>query len=106
MLDACLTKPVLKWDSGRQSYSRVVDTDSLIRDVNIITDLLLCWKIWDKADLEVWSTAFSVLEVLLSGTRPSCDFNIKQLQSSAIVNRLLLICLVSSNFSVIHLLDH
>ena len=95
MLDACLTRPLLRWDSIRQQYHLSTDVHPLIREVQIITDLLLAWRVWDRAPLGVWKTAFEALELLVSGSHASCAFNVKQLQSAAIVNRLLLICLVS-----------
>ena len=95
MLDACLTRPLLRWDSIRQQYHLSTDVHPLIREVQIITDLLLAWRVWDRAPLGVWKSAFEALELLVSGSHASCAFNVKQLQSAAIVNRLLLICLVS-----------
>ncbi len=95
MLDACLTKSILRWDSIRRQFYLSTEVHSLIRDVNIITDLLLAWRVWDRADVDVWKMAFEALELLLSGSHASCAFNVKQLQSAAIVDRLLLICLVS-----------
>ena len=95
MLDACLTRPILRWDSIKQQYHLSTDVHSVIREVQIITDLLLAWRVWDRAPLSVWKMAFEALELLVSGSHASCAFNVKQLQSAAIVNRLLLICLVS-----------
>lgn len=95
MLDACLTKPLLRWDSIKREYHLSTDVHPLIRDVQIITDLLLAWRVWEKAPVEVWKTAFEAMELLVSRSHASCAFNVKQLQSVAIVNRLLLICLVS-----------
>ena len=98
ILDACLTKPLLRWDSIKQQYHLATDVHPVIRDVHIIKELLLAWRVWDRAPIQVWKTAFDALVLLVNGSHASCAFNVKQLQSAAVVNHLLLICLVSNFF--------
>ena len=96
LLDAMLTRPVLRYDPTTQQYVLHEDTVALVRDVHLVSTLLLAWRVWERGPVQVWHMAFRALELLVREGHPHQQFNARQLQNIGIVDRLLLICLVST----------
>ncbi|KAG8583312.1 hypothetical protein GDO81_008368 [Engystomops pustulosus] len=70
------------------------ETTALIQDVRLLEKLLLDWKIWSKAEIGVWETLMTSLEILIRDTHPYKLFNIKQLLKAKVVHHFLLGCQV------------
>ena len=68
---------------------------ALVKNKALVADVLLNWRIWEKAPLEIWVMLFRGLEVLVSDNHPHYDLNVKLLHSVSIVEKLLKIVLVS-----------
>ncbi len=99
LLDACLTRSVLCWSSIRQEQQLLRDARPVVRDVRLLTDVLLAWRVWERAEPLVRHTLFLALRHLVSGgdsspEHPSVAYNIRLLHSVGIVEKLLLIYLV------------
>ncbi len=60
-----------------------------------MSHLLLAWRVWSPTAEEIWTKVFEVLELLIREDHPFRDFNIQQLLNISLVNKLLMICLVS-----------
>ncbi|KAM3931239.1 lysosomal-trafficking regulator [Leptodactylus fuscus] len=65
-------------------------TTALIQDVRLLEHLLLDWKIWSKAEVGVWKTLMTSLEILIRDTHPYKVFNIKRLLKAKVVHHFLL----------------
>ncbi len=95
LLDAALTRPIMKFDTVSRTYQLNADTTALIHNTSVITELFLAWKVWEKADVQVWEMAFKALEYLVRESHPSREFNVKQLHNVNIVSKMLVTCMVS-----------
>ncbi|XP_021071161.1 lysosomal-trafficking regulator isoform X2 [Mus pahari] len=71
-----------------------VESHAIIQDVKLLQELLLDWKIWNKAEQGVWETLLAALEVLIRVEHHQQQFNIKQLLNAHIVHHFLLTCQV------------
>ncbi|XP_056902658.1 lysosomal-trafficking regulator isoform X3 [Takifugu flavidus] len=93
LLDGCCSRPVLVLGDDGQFR---LDTDSVavVQDVRLLSDVLLDWKIWAKAECRVWETLLTALEVLIRVHHPHQVFNIRQFLKAEIVHRFLLTCQV------------
>ncbi|XP_063299447.1 lysosomal-trafficking regulator isoform X3 [Pelobates fuscus] len=69
-----------------------VDSTSVIQDVRLLENLLLDWRIWAKAEVGVWETLLTALEILIRDTHPQKVFNIKQLLKARVIHHFLLAC--------------
>ncbi|XP_059501535.1 lysosomal-trafficking regulator isoform X2 [Stegostoma tigrinum] len=94
LLDGCCSAPILKFNESTKQFE--IDTESIavIQDVKLLSELLLDWKIWSKAQSGVWETLMAALEVLIRIHHPKQMFNVKQLLKSQVVYRFLLTCQV------------
>lgn len=94
LLDACVTTPLISYNHVSQSYVLDGDTQSLIRDVHVIIDIIFVWTVWNKAADDVWLLGFKAIESLIRKTHHHCDFNIRVLLMTGAVEKLFNICLV------------
>lgn len=94
LLDACVTTPLILYDHVMQSYVLDGDTESLIRDVHVIIDIIFVWTVWNKADDDVWLLGFKAIEFLIRKAHHQRDFNISVLLTAGAVEKLFNICLV------------
>uniref|UniRef100_A0A8C5M6R0 Lysosomal trafficking regulator n=1 Tax=Leptobrachium leishanense TaxID=445787 RepID=A0A8C5M6R0_9ANUR len=69
-----------------------VESTSVIQDVRLLEHLLLDWRVWEKAEVGVWETQLTALEVLTRDTHPQKVFNIRQLLKARVVHHFLLAC--------------
>lgn len=97
-MDACTTESVFKTS---QTSSRLVllnHPEAIIRDTEILSQLLLHWRIWHKAKDDVTAMLFGALEALCSSKHPHRNFNLKQMQAGDVMNKIFsiyLVCLAS-----------
>lgn len=71
-----------------------IDSNAVVRNVDIFKHYLLNWKIWDKAKQGVLEMLLSTLEILVHASHPHYKFNIGQFQKAELVQQLLLGCQV------------
>ncbi|XP_064408757.1 lysosomal-trafficking regulator [Latimeria chalumnae] len=93
LLDACCCDQILSVSEDGQ-FKLDVHSNAVIQDVKLLTELLLDWKIWSKAQKGVWETLVAALEILIQANHPHQKLNIKQLLKANIVHRFLLTCQV------------
>ncbi|XP_010786581.1 lysosomal-trafficking regulator isoform X1 [Notothenia coriiceps] len=93
LLDGCFSAPILILGDDGQFR---LDTESLavVQDIGLLSDILLDWKIWAKAECGVWETLLAALEILIRVHHPHQVFNIRQFLKAEIVHRFLLTCQV------------
>ncbi|XP_078592182.1 lysosomal-trafficking regulator-like isoform X1 [Branchiostoma floridae x Branchiostoma japonicum] len=91
LLDACCDSSVMEV-STNATYSINPESDAIIQDTTVVSELLLAWQIWQRADVTVWQALLTVLETLIRDNHPHQMFNIRQLLSINIVYKLLQTC--------------
>ncbi|KAI8480550.1 hypothetical protein Bbelb_417300 [Branchiostoma belcheri] len=91
LLDACCDSSVMEV-SANDTYSISPESDAIIQDTTVVSELLLAWRIWQHADVTVWQALLTVLETLIRDNHPHQMFNIRQLLSINIVHKLLQTC--------------
>ncbi|XP_047459394.1 lysosomal-trafficking regulator isoform X2 [Mugil cephalus] len=93
LLDGCCSGPILILGDDGQFR---LDTESVavVQDIKLLSDVLLDWKIWAKAECGVWETLLAALEILIRVHHPHQVFNIRQFLKAEVVHRFLLTCQV------------
>ncbi|XP_049591026.1 lysosomal-trafficking regulator isoform X1 [Syngnathus scovelli] len=93
LLDGCCSRPVLILADDGQFR---LDTESIavVQDIRLLSDILLDWKIWAKAECGVWETLLAALEILIRVHHPYQVLNIRQFLKAEVVDRFLLTCQV------------
>ncbi|XP_027006009.2 lysosomal-trafficking regulator isoform X2 [Tachysurus fulvidraco] len=93
LLEGCCSGSILFVKEDGQWH---VDTDStaVVQDLRLLSEILLDWKIWAKAQSGVWETLLGALEILIREHHPQQAFNIQQLLKAQVVQRFLLSCQV------------
>ncbi|KAJ8365985.1 hypothetical protein SKAU_G00148160 [Synaphobranchus kaupii] len=93
LLDGCCSGQILALGEDGEFH---LDTDSsaVVQDVRLMSEILLDWKIWAKAQSGVWETLLVALEVLIRVHHPQQMYNIRQLLNAQVVHRFLLTCQV------------
>ncbi|XP_064622032.1 lysosomal-trafficking regulator-like isoform X2 [Lineus longissimus] len=92
LLDACISGPTLTYSETTDSYDMISESDAVIQDTQIIIHVFLAWKIWENVDTAIWQQGLEVLEMLIHEDHPNQSFNLRQMQSINLIDRLLLIC--------------
>uniref|UniRef100_A0ABM0M5Y3 Lysosomal-trafficking regulator-like n=1 Tax=Saccoglossus kowalevskii TaxID=10224 RepID=A0ABM0M5Y3_SACKO len=92
MLDACCHDNTVLKGFHNKGYQINHDTHAIIKDKQLVSDLLLSWRIWYNTDVDVWASLLDAFTTLLSDDHPYCDFNMKQLQCAKAVDKMLLTC--------------
>ncbi|XP_061914503.1 lysosomal-trafficking regulator isoform X1 [Entelurus aequoreus] len=93
LLDGCCSGPILILEDDGQFR---LDTESIavVQDIRLLSDVLLDWKIWAKAECGVWEILLAALEILIRVHHPYQVFNIRQFLKAEVVHRFLLTCQV------------
>uniref|UniRef100_A0A3Q2NZ63 Lysosomal trafficking regulator n=1 Tax=Fundulus heteroclitus TaxID=8078 RepID=A0A3Q2NZ63_FUNHE len=93
LLDGCCSGSVLVLGDDGQFR---LDTESVavVQDIRLLSDILLDWKIWAKAECGVWETLLAALEILIRVHHPHQVYNIRQFLNAEVVHRFLLTCQV------------
>ncbi|XP_036893214.1 lysosomal-trafficking regulator isoform X1 [Sturnira hondurensis] len=93
LLEGCCGEDILHVSENGE-FKLDVDSKAIIQDVQLLEELLLDWKIWNKAEPGVWATLLAALEVLIRADHPQQMFNVKQLLKARVVHHFLLTCQV------------
>ncbi|XP_052013670.1 lysosomal-trafficking regulator isoform X3 [Apodemus sylvaticus] len=93
LLEGCCGEEVIHL-SEHGEFKLDVESHAIIQDVKLLQELLLDWKIWNKAEQGVWETLLTAFEVLIRVEHQQQQFNIKQLLNAHVVHHFLLTCQV------------
>ncbi|XP_041921908.1 lysosomal-trafficking regulator isoform X3 [Alosa sapidissima] len=93
LLDGCCSDAILTL--GEDGHFHLdVESTAIVQDLKLLSEILLDWKIWAKAQCGVWETLLAALEILIRVHHPHQMFNIRQLLKAQVVHRFLLTCQV------------
>ncbi|XP_013360148.1 PREDICTED: lysosomal-trafficking regulator isoform X3 [Chinchilla lanigera] len=93
LLEGCCGEEIIYINENGE-FKLDVESNAIIQDVKLLEELLLDWKIWNKAQQGVWETLLAALEVLIRVEHHQQWFNIKQLLKAQAVHHFLLTCQV------------
>uniref|UniRef100_A0A8I5Y701 Lysosomal trafficking regulator n=1 Tax=Rattus norvegicus TaxID=10116 RepID=A0A8I5Y701_RAT len=93
LLEGCCGEEVI-FVNEHGEFKLDVESHAIIQDVKLLQELLLDWKIWNKAEQGVWETLLAALEVLIRVEHQQQQFNITQLLNARVVHHFLLTCQV------------
>uniref|UniRef100_A0A3P8W4F7 Lysosomal trafficking regulator n=1 Tax=Cynoglossus semilaevis TaxID=244447 RepID=A0A3P8W4F7_CYNSE len=93
LLDGCCSAPILILGDDGQ-FCLDAESIAVVQDIRLLSDVLLDWKIWAKAECGVWETLLAALEILIRVHHPHQVFNIRQFLKAEVVHRFLLTCQV------------
>ncbi|XP_008051823.1 lysosomal-trafficking regulator [Carlito syrichta] len=93
LLEGCCGEDIIHMNENGE-FKLDVESNAIIQDVKLLEELLLDWKIWNKAEQGVWETLLATLEVLIRADHHQQMFNIKQLLKAQVVHHFLLTCQV------------
>ncbi|XP_026133560.1 lysosomal-trafficking regulator-like isoform X3 [Carassius auratus] len=93
LLDGCCSGSILTFGEDGQFHLDAEST-AVLQDLTLLSEILLDWKIWAKAQCGVWETLLTALEILIRVHHPQQMFNIQQLLKAQVVHRFLLACQV------------
>ncbi|KAM3863351.1 lysosomal-trafficking regulator [Diretmus argenteus] len=93
LLDGCCSGPILTLGEDGQ-FRLDTDSTAVVQDIRLLSEVLLDWKIWAKAECGVWETLLAALEILIRVHHPQQVFNIRQFLKAQVVHRFLLTCQV------------
>ncbi|XP_036133268.1 lysosomal-trafficking regulator isoform X2 [Molossus molossus] len=93
LLEGCCGEDILHLNENGE-FKLDVESKAIIQDVKLLEELLLDWKIWNKAEPGVWETLLAALEVLIRADHQHQMLNVKQLLKARVVHHFLLTCQV------------
>nr|XP_025706458.1 lysosomal-trafficking regulator isoform X4 [Callorhinus ursinus] len=93
LLEGCCGEDIIHVNENGE-FKLDVESNAIIQDVKLLEELLLDWKIWNKAKQGAWETLLAALEVLIRADHHQQVFNIKQLLKARVVHHFLLTCQV------------
>ncbi|KAB0395902.1 hypothetical protein E2I00_011026 [Balaenoptera physalus] len=93
LLEGCCGEDIIHISENGE-FKLDAESNAIIQDVKLLEELLLDWRIWNKAEACVWATLLAALEVLLRADHQQQMFNIKQLLKARVVHHFLLTCQV------------
>eukprot|EP00071_Canis_lupus_P039543 XP_022273100.1 lysosomal-trafficking regulator isoform X1 [Canis lupus familiaris] len=93
LLEGCCDEDIIHVNENGE-FKLDVESNAIIQDVKLLEELLLDWKIWNKAKQGAWETLLAALEVLIRADHHQQVFNIKQLLKARVVHHFLLTCQV------------
>ncbi|XP_036775204.2 lysosomal-trafficking regulator isoform X2 [Manis pentadactyla] len=93
LLEGCCGEDIINVNENGE-FKLDVESNAIIQDVKLLEELLLDWKIWNKAEPGTWETLLAALEVLIRGGHHQQMFNVKQLLKARVVHHFLLTCQV------------
>ncbi|XP_064599745.1 lysosomal-trafficking regulator-like [Liolophura sinensis] len=91
LFDSCTTESILRYDRVGGRYVLRRNTEALVRNVKVVAELLLAWRIWVGLSPLLMETLFAGLELLVRDDHPHQEFNVKQFQSASITHKIFLI---------------
>ncbi|XP_029787468.1 lysosomal-trafficking regulator isoform X2 [Suricata suricatta] len=93
LLEGCCGEDIIHINENGE-FKLDVESNAIIQDVKLLEELLLDWKIWNKAKHGAWEALLAALEVLIRADHQQQVFNIKQLLKARVVHHFLLTCQV------------
>ncbi|XP_053461184.1 lysosomal-trafficking regulator isoform X1 [Nycticebus coucang] len=93
LLEGCCDEDLIHISENGE-FKLDIESNAIIQDIKLLKELLLDWKIWNKAEPGVWETLLAALEVLIRADHQQQTFNIKQLLKAQVVHQFLLTCQV------------
>ncbi|KAM4608027.1 lysosomal-trafficking regulator [Polymixia lowei] len=93
LLDSCCSGPILTLGEDGQ-FRLDTESTAVVQDIRLLSEVLLDWKVWAKAECGVWETLLAALEILIRVHHPQQVFNIRQFLKAQVVHRFLLTCQV------------
>ncbi|XP_019602532.2 lysosomal-trafficking regulator isoform X1 [Rhinolophus sinicus] len=93
LLEGCCGDDILLINENGE-FQLDVESNAIIQDVKLLEELLLDWKIWNKAEQGVWETLLAALEMLIRADHQQQMLNVKQLLKARVVHHFLLTCQV------------
>ncbi|XP_041106752.1 lysosomal-trafficking regulator-like isoform X3 [Polyodon spathula] len=93
LLDGCCSGQILGLSEDGQ-FKLDPESNAVIQDVKLLSEVLLDWKIWAKAQCGVWETLLAALEIMIRVNHPQQMFNVKQFLKAQVVQRFLITCQV------------
>ncbi|XP_033874007.3 lysosomal-trafficking regulator-like isoform X2 [Acipenser ruthenus] len=93
LLDGCCSGQILSLSVDGQ-FKLDPESNAVVQDVKLLSEVLLDWKIWAKAQCGVWETLLAALEIMIRVNHPQQMFNVKQFLKAQVVHRFLLTCQV------------
>ncbi|XP_059253258.1 lysosomal-trafficking regulator [Mustela nigripes] len=102
LLEGCCGEDIIHVNENGE-FKLDVESNAIIQDVKLLEELLLDWKIWNKAKLGAWEMLLAALEVLIRADHHQQVFNIKQLLKAQVVHHFLLTCQVLQEHKEGHL---
>nr|XP_035972836.1 lysosomal-trafficking regulator isoform X2 [Halichoerus grypus] len=93
LLEGCCGEDIIHVNENGE-FKLDVESNAIIQDVKLLEELLLDWKIWNKAKQGAWEMLLAALEVLIRADHHQQVFNIKQLLKARVVHHFLLTCQV------------
>ncbi|XP_033121073.1 lysosomal-trafficking regulator-like isoform X2 [Anneissia japonica] len=91
LLDSCCSDSILTYCSLTNQYKVNKNSHAVIKSNHLLVYLILAWKLWETSEEGVWETLYHAVEVLIREDHRHRSFNIAQLQSLNIVDKLLMI---------------
>ncbi|GFS19430.1 lysosomal-trafficking regulator [Elysia marginata] len=88
LLDACTSESLFKSVSGSPHPVLRTQSEAVIRDMNVLTQLLLNWRIWLRATDEVRAILVSAIDSVVSKDNPHREFNLRQMQAGNVINKI------------------
>ncbi|XP_062851888.1 lysosomal-trafficking regulator isoform X2 [Trichomycterus rosablanca] len=104
LLDGCCSGSILMVTKDGQ-WHLDTETTVVVQDLRLLSEILLDWKIWTKAQSGVWETLLAALEILIRVHHPQQAFNIRQLLKAQVVQSFLLTCQVLQENQDEHLIS-
>ncbi|XP_048656352.1 lysosomal-trafficking regulator isoform X3 [Marmota marmota marmota] len=93
LLEGCCGEDIIHINENGE-FKLDIESNAIIQDVKLLEELLLDWKIWNKAEPGVWETLLAALEALIRAEHQQQWFNTQQLLKARAVHHFLLMCQV------------
>ncbi|XP_036091506.1 lysosomal-trafficking regulator isoform X4 [Rousettus aegyptiacus] len=93
LLEGCCGEDILHVSENGECELDV-ESNAIIHDVRLLEELLLDWKIWNKAERGVWEALLAALGALIRAEHQQQVLNVRQLLEARVVHHFLLTCQV------------
>ncbi|XP_048259527.1 lysosomal-trafficking regulator-like isoform X2 [Haliotis rufescens] len=93
LLDSCTSESLFRPDASACIPILRLGTEAVVRDISILQQLLLSWRVWEKAEEGVLELLFQSLQTLIRPDHQHRDVNIKQFRAGGIMNKIFYIYL-------------
>ncbi|XP_071834039.1 lysosomal-trafficking regulator-like isoform X3 [Apostichopus japonicus] len=92
LFDSCCSPAVIYYCTLTDSYKVHRETDCILQDEEIFTQLILNWRIWNQGDPSLFCLLLDAIQMLIKRNHPHRHFNFEKLQSVGLVQKLLVMC--------------